>query len=162
MNPHLAFLATLLLAPLAALHAAEVKQTLLSAETAAQTRASASRPNIILFLIDDLGWRDLGCQGSTFYQTPHIDQLAAEGVRFTDAYAACAVCSPTRAAILTGKYPARLLLTDWLPSGRWHPKAKLQSGRFLRGLPVEEHSLAEALRDGRYRTAHIGKWHLGS
>lgn len=155
-------LTAFLLAPLAALHTAEVKQTLLSAETAAQTRASASRPNIILFLIDDLGWRDLGCQGSTFYQTPHIDQLAAEGVRFTDAYAACAVCSPTRAAILTGKYPARLLLTDWLPSGRWHPKAKLQSGRFLRGLPVEEHSLAEALRDGRYRTAHIGKWHLGS
>jgi arylsulfatase A len=162
MNPHLALLATLLLAPLAALHAAEVKQTLLSAETTEQPRASVSRPNIVLFLIDDLGWRDLECQGSTFYQTPHIDQLAAEGVRFTDAYAACAVCSPTRAAILTGKYPARLLLTDWLPSGRWHPKAKLQSGRFLRGLPVEEHTLAEALREGGYRTAHIGKWHLGS
>lgn len=124
--------------------------------------SSFAAPNIVLFLIDDLGWRDLSCQGSTFYQTPHIDQLAAEGVRFTDAYAACAVCSPTRAAVLTGKYPARLLLTDWLPSGRWNPKAKLQSGRFLRGLPVEEHTLAEALREGGYRTAHIGKWHLGS
>ena len=67
--------------------------------------------NIVLFLIDDLGWMDLGCQGSTYYQTPNIDKLAAEGVRFTDAYAACAVCSPTRASILTGKYPARLLLT---------------------------------------------------
>lgn len=119
-------------------------------------------PNIILFLIDDLGWKDLGCQGSAFYQTPNIDRLAGEGVRFTAAYAACAVCSPTRAALLTGKYPARLLLTDWLPSGRWNPKARLQSGRFLRGLPVEEHTLAEALREGGYRTAHIGKWHLGS
>lgn len=68
--------------------------------------------NIVLFLIDDLGWMDLGCQGSSYYQTPHIDSLASQGARFTDAYAACAVCSPTRAALLTGKYPARLLLTD--------------------------------------------------
>ncbi len=122
---------------------------------------AAQPPNIILFLIDDLGWRDLGCQGSAFYQTPHIDRLAKEGARFTDAYAACAVCSPTRAAVLTGKYPARLLLTDWLPSGRWNPKAKLREGRFLRGLPVEEVTLAEALRESGYRTANIGKWHLG-
>lgn len=122
----------------------------------------AAPPNIILFLIDDLGWRDLGCQGSTYYQTPNIDRLAEEGVRFTEAYSACAVCSPTRAAILTGKYPARLLLTDWLPSGRWDPKAKLREGRFVRGLPVEEVTLAEALRESGYRTASIGKWHLGS
>ena len=147
MKPTLTLLAVLLLAPLSALHAGD---------------APKQKPNIILFLIDDLGWRDLGCQGSTFYQTPHIDRLAAEGVRFTDAYAACAVCSPTRAAVLTGKYPARLLLTDWLPSGRWNPKAKLRKGRFLRGLPVEELTLAEALREGGYRTASIGKWHLGS
>ena len=100
--------------------------------------AAETRNNVVLFLIDDLGWRDLGCQGSTFYQTPNIDRLASEGVRFTDAYAACAVCSPTRAAVLTGKYPARLLLTNWLPDGRWNPKAKLREGRFLRGLPVEE------------------------
>lgn len=124
--------------------------------------AAAKQPNIILFLIDDLGWKDLGCQGSTYYRTPHIDRLANEGARFTNAYAACAVCSPTRAAILTGKYPARLLLTDWLPSGRWDPKSKLREARFLRGLPVEEYTLAEALRSAGYRTANIGKWHLGS
>ena len=92
--------------------------------------------NVILFLIDDLGWKDLGCYGSTFYQTPNIDKLASQGVRFTNGYAACAVCSPTRAAILTGKYPARIMLTEWLPSGRWNPKAKLRSGRFLRSLPL--------------------------
>lgn len=122
----------------------------------------STQPNIILFLIDDLGWKDLGCQGSAYYQTANIDRLASEGVRFTDAYAACAVCSPTRAAVLTGKYPARLLLTNWLPDGRWNPKAKLREGRFLRGLPVEEFTLAEALRTAGYRTASIGKWHLGS
>lgn len=118
--------------------------------------------NMVLFLIDDLGWRDLGCQGSRYYQTPNIDRLSAEGVRFTDAYAACAVCSPTRAAILTGKYPARLLLTDWLPSGRWNPQARLREGRLIRALPPEELTLAEALRAAGYRTASIGKWHLGS
>jgi len=122
--------------------------------------ATPEQPNIVLFLIDDLGWRDLGCYGSDYYQTPHIDRLAAQGVRFTDAYAACAVCSPTRASIMTGKYPARILLTDWLPSGRWNPKARLREGRKIRGLPVEEYTLAEAMRDGGYKTIHIGKWHL--
>ena len=122
---------------------------------------AASQPNIVLFLIDDLGWKDVGCYGSDYYKTPNIDRLAAQGVRFTNGYAACAVCSPTRAAILTGKYPARLMLTEWLPSGRWNPKAKLRSGRFLRALPLEEITLAEALRKGGYRTLHIGKWHLG-
>jgi arylsulfatase A len=122
----------------------------------------SSKENVILFLIDDMGWRDLGCQGSDYYQTPNIDALAREGVRFTQAYSACAVCSPTRAAILTGKYPARLLLTDWLPAGRWNPKSQLREGRFVRGLPVEEWSLAEAFHEAGYRTACIGKWHLGS
>ena len=126
-----------------------------------QTSFAAVQPNIVLFLIDDLGWKDVGCYGSDYYKTSNIDRLAAQGVRFTNGYAACAVCSPTRAAILTGKYPARLMLTEWLPSGRWNPKAKLRSGRFLRALPLEEITLAEALRKGGYRTLHVGKWHLG-
>ncbi|MGB1674292.1 MAG: sulfatase-like hydrolase/transferase, partial [Limisphaerales bacterium] len=74
----------------------------------------ARPPNVIFFLVDDLGWSDLGCYGSRFHETPHMDQLAREGVRFDQAYATCHVCSPSRASILTGKYPARLDLTEWL------------------------------------------------
>ena len=127
-----------------------------------QRALAQTKHNIVLFLIDDLGWKDLGCQGSTYYQTPNIDALASQGVRFTDAYAACAVCTPTRAAIMTGKYPARTLMTEWLPSGRWNPNARLKEGRFLRDLPREEYTIAEALRDAGYRTGHFGKWHLGT
>jgi arylsulfatase A-like enzyme len=137
-------------------------RTFLIAFLFAVTASAADRPNVVLFLVDDLGWRDLSCQGSEYYRTPNIDALAASGVRFTDAYAACAVCSPTRAAILTGKYPARLLLTQWLPAGRWNPdKNRMREGRFLRSLPLEEFTLAECLRDSGYATWHIGKWHLG-
>lgn len=124
---------------------------------------TAPRTNVVLILVDDLGWRDLGCQGSTYYRTPHIDRLAEEGMRFTDGYAACNVCSPTRAALLTGKYPARLLLTQWLPSGRWDAaKHRLQEGRYLSAMPLEEVTIAEALREAGYRTAFMGKWHLGT
>ena len=93
---------------------------------------SANQLNIVFFLIDDLGWRDIGANGSEYYKTPNIDQLAAEGMSFTNAYAASSVCTPTRAAIMTGKYPARLLLTQFLPYGRWDAKKnRLREGRFL-------------------------------
>jgi arylsulfatase A-like enzyme len=118
-------------------------------------------PNIVFILADDLGWRDLGCYGSSFYETPHLDRLAAQGMRFTQAYAACHVCSPTRASILTGKYPARLHLTDWLPGRPDRPDQKLNRPVILQQLPLEEVTVAEALKKGGYRTAFIGKWHLG-
>ena len=137
-------------------------RALLIAVLFAVTATADDRPNVVLFLVDDLGWRDLSCQGSEYYRTPNIDALADSGVRFTDAYAACAVCSPTRAAILTGRYPARLMLTQWLPAGRWDPdRHRKREGRFLRSLPLEEFTIAECLRDQGYATWHIGKWHLG-
>ncbi len=120
-----------------------------------------TKPNLVFILADDLGWADLGCYGSTFYETPHLDQLAAKGMRFTDAYAACSVCSPTRASILTGKYPARLHLTDWLPGRPDRPDQKLRRPVILDHLPLAEVTLAKALREGGYRTGFIGKWHLG-
>jgi len=121
------------------------------------------RTNVVLILIDDLGWKDPGCYGSHYYRTPHIDQLARDGMRFTDGYAACNVCSPTRAAVLTGKYPARLLLTQWLPSGRWNrTRHRKREGRYLSNLPLEEITIAEAMREAGYRTAFMGKWHLGT
>jgi arylsulfatase A-like enzyme len=125
--------------------------------------AQHDKTNVVLILIDDLGWKDLGCYGSTYYRTPHIDRLASGGLRFTDGYAACNVCSPTRAAIMTGKYPARLLLTQWLPSGRWsRTNHKLKEGRYVSNLPLEEVTIAEAMREAGYQTAFMGKWHLGT
>lgn len=121
------------------------------------------KPNVIVILMDDLGWKDLGCTGSTFYETPNLDRLAAQGMRFTDAYASCPVCSPSRASIMTGKYPARVGVTDWIDwSKRCHPmKGKLIDAPYTDHLPHSEVSLARALKAGGYRTWHVGKWHLG-
>ena len=122
--------------------------------------APPTRPNIILILADDLGWTDLSCYGSKFYETPNLDRLARDGMRFTQAYSACTVCSPTRAAILTGKYPARLHVTDWIP-GLPPENPKLLVPDWTKYLPLEEITIARALKDAGYATASIGKWHLG-
>jgi arylsulfatase A-like enzyme len=122
-----------------------------------------TQPNIIFILIDDMGWRDLGCYGSDFYETPNLDRLAAEGMRFTDAYASCPVCSPTRASIMSGKYPATVGVTDWIDTGKHiHPaRGRLVDVPYLDHLPLAETTVAAALRDGGYQTWHVGKWHLG-
>jgi arylsulfatase A-like enzyme len=123
-------------------------------------RAQAGKPNFVFILVDDLGWTDLGCYGSTFHETPNLDRLAASGMRFTDAYSASPVCSPTRAAIMTGKHPARLRITDWIP-GQDPKDRRLLGPRDLHQLPLDETTIAETLREKGYQTFFAGKWHLG-
>jgi uncharacterized sulfatase len=120
-----------------------------------------SKPNFLFILADDLGWNQLGCYGSKFYETPNIDRLAREGMRFTDAYAACPVCSPTRASIMTGKYPARLHITDYIP-GDTFPFEKLKLPEWQKYLPLEEVTIAEVFKGAGYITAGFGKWHLST
>jgi arylsulfatase A-like enzyme len=134
---------------------------ILSLSATGSAAIAAEKPNFIFILIDDLGRNDLGCYGSRFYRTPNLDKLAVDGIRFSDAYAACPVCSPTRASILTGKYPARLHLTDWLPGRADRPDQRLVRPPFRQQLSLEEVTLAEALKAAGYATGHIGKWHLG-
>jgi arylsulfatase A len=130
-----------------------------AAEPSDGSKPGTGKPNVVFILADDLGWSQAGCYGSRFYETPHIDRLAAEGMRFTDAYAACPVCSPTRASIMTGKYPARLHLTDFI-AGSDFPHERLRQPDWQKFLPLEEFTLGE-LFDGRgYVTASFGKWHL--
>ncbi len=132
----------------------------LGAGAAATERGAAQRPpNFLVLLVDDLGWTDLGCYGSDFYRTPNIDRLAASGVRFTHGYAACTVCSPTRAALMTGMYPGRTNVTDWIP-GHSRPRAPLRPPAWTMRLEHRYTTLAEALGLAGYRTAHVGKWHL--
>ena len=130
---------------------------LLAAAVASQATADPRRPNIVLILADDLGWRNVGCYGSPTCQTPHIDRLARQGVRFTDAYAACHVCSPTRASILTGRYPARLHLTNYIPG---NTPGRMRPPDWRPYLPLDEVTIAEALAPHGYRCGHFGKWHL--
>lgn len=118
------------------------------------------KKNVVFILVDDLGWRDLACYGSNFYESPNIDRLAAMGKLFTSAYSPNPVCSPTRAAILTGRYPSRIGITDWIPGH--DPKNKPLIGpKDLNELPLEEVTFAEVLKDEGYKTFFAGKWHLG-
>ena len=117
--------------------------------------------NVVFILIDDMGWTDTAAFGSSFYETPHLDQLASESMRFTSGYAACPVCSPTRASILTGKYPAKIRQTDWIPGRPDRPNQQLKQVDDLNYMGLEHQTLANVLKSAGYTTAHIGKWHLG-
>ena len=120
----------------------------------------AEKPNIVLILADDLGWNQVRYHHITdYYETPNIDKIAADGMIFTDAYSAAPICSPARASIMTGKYPARLHLTDYIP-GNSYPYARLKTPKQRQGLPLEEITLAEMLKRNGYVTGHFGKWHL--
>lgn len=132
-----------------------------------QAFAAERPPNVVVFLVDDLGATDLGCYGSTFYESPRIDRLAAEGMRFTAAYSSCPVCSPTRASMMTGKYPQRTGITNYIdPSGKNQPRNWTRNTRLIPAphalhLALEERTIAEELRDAGYATFFCGKWHLG-
>ena len=117
--------------------------------------------NFLFFLVDDMGWADIGANGSTFHETPHIDRLAKSGMRFTQGYAAGSVCSPTRASIMTGKHPVRVDITDWIPGQPNRPINPLLHPEDRHSLPLEEVTLAEALKQHGYQTFFAGKWHLG-
>ena len=125
------------------------------------------QPNFVFFLVDDLGWTDLGSFGTSFYDTPNIDKLCASGMKFTNAYAACPVCSPTRASILTGKYPQRVGITDYINSAggnqpeKWRRKTKLLPAAYKDRLAHQEVTIAEAMKEAGYATFFAGKWHLG-
>jgi arylsulfatase A-like enzyme len=117
------------------------------------------RPNVVVLLADDMGYNAPACYGSDLHETPAIDRLAEEGVKFTDAYAACTVCSPTRASVMTGKYPARLNVTNWIAGHDW-ANPPLRDPDWTKRLERSQTTVAEALRAAGYRTAHLGKWHL--
>lgn len=137
---------------------------LLSLLFLAAATASARKPNVVVFLVDDLGRQDLGCYGSTFYETPNLDRLAKQGALFTDAYAACPVCSPSRAALMTGKYPQRTGITDYIGAPqpeKWDRNTILKPAPYSERLELSETTLAEAVKPAGYATFFAGKWHLG-
>jgi arylsulfatase A-like enzyme len=136
----------------------------LAALLAPFAEAADRPPNIVVFLADDLGAHDLGCTGSTFYETPNIDRLASQGARFTQAYAACPVCSPTRASLMTGKWPVRTGVTDYIGGpqpDKWNRNTKLLPAPYQTFLDLKETTLAEVCKSAGYATMHAGKWHLG-
>ena len=122
---------------------------------------AVEQPNLVFIMIDDLGWRDLGCYGNDFVDTPNIDQLAADGIRFTDFYAAGAVCSPTRCAVQSGQNQARIGITAHIP-GHWRPFERVITPQTTMALPLDTVTVAESLREVGYRTGYVGKWHLGN
>jgi arylsulfatase A-like enzyme len=129
---------------------------------------SSGRPNVVFFLVDDLGWTDLGSFGSNFYETPNLDRLAQSGIKFTQAYTASPVCSPTRASIMTGKYPSKMYNTDWFGApqpdqiqGHWTKNKPLKPAHYEPNLALEEVTLSEAFKSAGYATFFAGKWHLG-
>ena len=117
-------------------------------------------PNVVMIIADDLGWSQIGCYGSSFYKTPNIDKLAKSGIKFTNAYSAASICSPTRAAIMTGKYPARLDLTDFIPGNTVENKPLLTPEDWQKYLPLKELTIAEKMESSGYSTGFYGKWHL--
>ncbi len=123
-------------------------------------RAKRKRPNFIVILADDLGWPQISLHGSEYYQTPNIDRLAQQGMHFTDAYAAAPVCSPTRASLMTGQYPARLHITDFIAGGADPKDAAYRQPKWQKWLPLEQVTLGENLQAAGYATALFGKWHL--
>jgi len=139
----------------------QTRRTLLAGLAAPLLCAKPQRPNIALILFDDLGWKDFSCYGGPPGLTPNMDAIASEGLRFTQAYSACPVCSPSRAALLTGRYPPRSGVTDWIPGRAQWPTSKILTPKTNTQLPLEELTLAEVLKPIGYRTASVGKWHLG-
>ncbi|MCF7975931.1 MAG: sulfatase [Phycisphaerae bacterium] len=146
---------------------------LLAGSSMLEAAETTARPNILFILIDDMGWKDIGCAGSTYYDTPHIDRLASQGMRFLNAYSAAPVCTPSRGAIFSGKCPARTQLTTVFngpagPDDRLHDRSKYQGerdqtleARHRHALPKKEVLVAKALADGGYTTGFFGKWHIG-
>ena len=134
---------------------------LLTAVALTSAHSDSPKPNFVFFLVDDMGWADVGCNGSIFYETPHIDALADSGMRFTNGYAAASICSPTRASILTGRHPVRVNITDWIPGSKTAPDAKFLHVEDRDNLALEEVTIAEALKEHGYATFFAGKWHLG-
>ncbi len=132
---------------------------------AADASSTLAKPNIVFILADDLGQRDLGCYGSTFYETPNLDRMAKEGALFTNAYAACPVCSPTRASLMTGQWPQRLGITDYIGAPAkpeaWNRNTKMLPAPYTELLSLEKPTLAKAMKDAGYATFFAGKWHLG-